>query len=214
MLIMVEMTVQRALNELNTLESRIEKRLLDFRIVGTRKNSESKVSETRETVADFTTNATAIMDSVDALLKRQRQLKQAIMTSNAQTMIEVAGVTYSVMTAIDRKRTIEVEKMVLDNMKHELRKAEVKVSRENDNVEAYIQRQVLAMAGEDLSNKKDEFIVSFEKTYRDKNGWDLVDPLGLRNLIEKREQEILEFELEIDTALTVSNAITKIVIED
>ena len=43
MLIMVEMTVQRALNELNTLESRIEKRLLDFRIVGTRKNSESKV---------------------------------------------------------------------------------------------------------------------------------------------------------------------------
>ena len=214
MLIMVEMTVQRALNELNTLESRIEKRLLDFRIVGTRKNSESKVSETRETVADFTTNATAIMDSVDALLKRQRQLKQAIMTSNAQTMIEVAGVAYSVMTAIDRKRTIEVEKMVLDNMKHELRKAEVKVSRENDNVEAYIQRQVLAMAGGDLSNKKDEFIVSFEKTYRDKNGWDLVDPLGLRNLIEKREQEILEFELEIDTALTVSNAITKIVIED
>ena len=211
---MVEMTVQRALNELNTLESRIEKRLLDFRIVGTRKNSEGKVSETRETVADFTTNATAIMDSVDALLKRQRQLKQAIMTSNAQTMIEVAGVTYSVMTAIDRKRTIEVEKMVLDNMKHELRKAEVKVSRENDNVEAYIQRQVLAMAGGDLSNKKDEFIVSFEKTYRDKNGWDLVDPLGLRNLIEKREQEILEFELEIDTALTVSNAITKIVIED
>ena len=211
---MVEMTVQRALNELNTLESRIEKRLLDFRIVGTRKNSESKVSETRETVADFATNATAIMDSVDALLKRQRQLKQAIMTSNAQTMIEVAGVTYSVMTAIDRKRTIEVEKMVLDNMKHELRKAEVKVSRENDNVEAYIQRQVLAMAGGDLSNKKIALFVSFEKTYRDKNGWDLVDPLGLRNLIEKREQEILEFELEIDTALTVSNAITKIVIVD
>lgn len=211
---MVEMTVQRALNELNTLESRIQKRLQDFRIVGTRKNSENKVSETREMVADFTTNAKAIMDSVDALLKRQRQLKQAIMTSNAQTMIEVAGVTYSVMTAIDRKRTIETEKVVLDCMKHELKKAEAKVSRENDNVETYIQRQVLAMAGGDLSNKKDEFITSFEKTYRDKNGWDLVDPLGLRNLIEKREQEILDFELEIDTALTVSNAITKIVIED
>lgn len=208
------MTVQRALNELNTLESRIQKRLQDFRIVGTRKNSENKVSETREMVADFTTNAKAIMDSVDALLKRQRQLKQAIMTSNAQTMIEVAGVAYSVMTAIDRKRTIETEKVVLDCMKHELKKAEVKVSRENDNVETYIQRQVLAMAGGDLSNKKDEFITSFEKTYRDKNGWDLVDPLGLRNLIEKREQEILDFELEIDTALTVSNAITKIVIED
>ena len=99
-------------------------------------------------------------------------------------------------------------------MKQALRNAETKVSRENDKVEDYIQRQVLAMASGDLANKRDEFITSFEKSYRDKNGWDLVDPLGLRDLIEKREQEILDFELEIDTALTVSNAITKIVIED
>lgn len=211
---MAEMTVQRALNELNTLENRIDKRLSDFRIIGTRKNSESKVSETRETVADFAVRAKAIMDSADALLKRQQQLKHAIMTSNAQTMVEVAGVTYTVMTAIDRKRTIENEKRVLATMKSALRTAETKVSRENDKVEDYIQRQVLAMASGDLANKKDEFITSFEKSYRDKNGWDLVDPLGLRDLIEKREQEILDFELEIDTALTVSNAITKIVIED
>lgn len=210
----MEMTVQRALNELNTLENRIDKRLSDFRIIGTRKNSENRVSETREPVADFAVRAKAIMDSADALLKRQQQLKHAIMTSNAQTMIEVAGVTYSVMTAIDRKRTIESEKQVLACMKQALRNAETKVSRENDKVEDYIQRQVLAMASGDLANKKDEFITSFEKSYRDKNGWDLVDPLGLRDLIEKREQEILDFELEIDTALTVSNAITKIVIED
>ena len=210
----MEMTVQRALNELNTLESRIDKRLSDFRIIGTRKNSENRVSETREPVADFAVRAKAIMDSADALLKRQQQLKRAIMTSNAQTMIEVAGVTYSVMTAIDRKRTIESEKQVLACMKQALRNAETKVLRENDKVEDYIQRQVLAMASGDLANKKDEFITSFEKLYRDKNGWDLVDPLGLRDLIEKREQEILDFELEIDTALTVSNAITKIVIED
>lgn len=210
----MEMTVQRALNELNTLESRIDKRLSDFRIIGTRKNSENRVSETREPVADFAVRAKTIMDSADALLKRQQQLKHAIMTSNAQTMIEVAGVTYSVMTAIDRKRTIESEKQVLACMKQALRNAETKVSCENDKVEDYIQRQVLAMASGDLANKRDEFITSFEKSYRDKNGWDLVDPLGLRDLIEKREQEILDFELEIDTALTVSNAITKIVIED
>lgn len=209
----MEMTVQRALNELNTLENRIDKRLSDFRIVGTRKNSEAKVSETRESVTDFSVRAVATLESVDALLKRQRELKQAIMTSNAQTMIEVAGVTYSVMTAIDRKRTIENEKEVLASMKSALRTAEAKVSRENDKVEDYIQRQVLVMAGGDLANKKDEFITSFEKSYRDKNSWDLVDPLQLRDLIEKREQEILDFELEIDTALTVSNAITKIVIE-
>ena len=136
------------------------------------------------------------------------------MQSNATTMIEVAGVTYSVMTAIDRKRTIENEKLVLKKMKSELSSAEYKVENENAHMESYIQRQTNAMAGGDLSGKKDDYIIAFEKSYREQNAWDLVDPLGVRNLIEQREQEITMFELEIDTALTVSNAITKIEIAD
>ena len=136
------------------------------------------------------------------------------MQSNATTMIEVAGVTYSVMTAIDRKRTIENEKLVLKKMKSELSSAEYKVENENPHMESYIQRQTNAMAGGDLSGKKDDYIIAFEKSYREQNAWDLVDPLGVRNLIEQREQEITMFELEIDTALTVSNAITKIEIAD
>lgn len=210
----MEITVQRALNELKTLEDRLYKRLSSFNLVGTKKNSEERVSETRESVQEFGVNAKAILDSADALLKRQRDLKHAIMESNATTKVTVAGVEYSVMTAIDRKRTIEGEKDVLVKMKQALANAEYKVVTENKRVDEYIQRQTLAMAGGDLSNKKDNFITSFEQSYREKNGWDLVDPLNLRALIEKREQEIMEFELEIDTALTVSNAITKITIPE
>ena len=99
-------------------------------------------------------------------------------------------------------------------MKEVLRNAEYRVVTENKRVDDYIQRQTLAMAGGDLANKKDDFITAFEQSYREKNGWDLVDPLGLRALIEEREQEIMEFELEIDTALTVSNAITTITISE
>ena len=214
MLIMAVMTVQRALNELKIVEDRLHKRLSQFTIIGTKKNSESRVSETREDVAEFKVRATSVLDSVDGLLKRQRDLKHAIMQSNATTMIEVAGVTYSVMTAIDRKRTIENEKLVLKKMKSELSSAEYKVENENAHMESYIQRQTNAMAGGDLSGKKDDYIIAFEKSYHEKNEWDLVDPLGVRNLIEQREQEITMFELEIDTALTVSNAITKIEIAD
>ena len=211
---MAVMTVQRALNELKIVEDRLHKRLSQFTIIGTKKNSESRVSETREDVAEFKVRATSVLDSVDGLLKRQRDLKHAIMRSNATTMIEVAGVTYSVMTAIDRKRTIENEKLVLKKMKSELSSAEYKVENENAHMESYIQRQTNAMAGGDLSGKKDDYIIAFEKSYREQNAWDLVDPLNVRNLIEQREQEITMFELEIDTALTVSNAITKIEIAD
>lgn len=211
---MAEMTVQRALNELKIIDERLSKRLTEFVVVGTKKVSEARVVETRESIVEFENRAKGVLDSVDGLLKRQQELKHAIMTSNATTKIEVAGKTYSVMTAIDRKRTIEKEKLVVKYMRDALICAEYKVSQENDKMESYIQRQTNAMAGGDLSSKKDDYIIAFEKSYREQNSWDLVDPLKLRDLIEQREQEISMFELEIDTALTVSNAITKIEIED
>lgn len=211
---MAEMTVQRALNELKIIDERLSKRLTEFVVVGTKKVSEARVVETRESIVEFENRAKGVLDSVDGLLKRQQELKHAIMTSNATTKIEVAGKTYSVMTAIDRKRTIENEKLVVKYMRDALIRAEYKVSQENDKMESYIQRQTNAMAGGDLSSKKDDYIIAFEKSYREQNSWDLVDPLKLRDLIEQREQEISMFELEIDTALTVSNAITKIEIED
>ena len=211
---MAEMTVQRALNELKIIDERLSKRLTEFVVIGTKKVSEARVVETRESIVEFENRAKGVLDSVDGLLKRQQELKHAIMTSNATTMIEVAGKTYSVMTAIDRKRTIEKEKLVVKYMRDALIRAEYKVNQENDKMESYIQRQTNAMAGGDLSSKKDDYIIAFEKSYREQNSWDLVDPLKLRDLIEQREQEISMFELEIDTALTVSNAITKIEIED
>lgn len=211
---MTEMTVQRALNELKIIDERLSKRLAEFVVIGTKKVSEARVVETRESIVEFENRAKGVLDSVDGLLKRQQELKHAIMTSNATTMIEVAGKTYSVMTAIDRKRTIENEKLVVRHMRDALARAEYKVNQENDKMESYIQRQTNAMAGGDLSSKKDDYIIAFEKSYREQNSWDLVDPLKLRDLIEQREQEISMFELEIDTALTVSNAITKIEIED
>lgn len=211
---MAEMTVQRALNELKIIDERLSKRLTEFVVIGTKKVSEARVVETRESIVEFENRAKGVLDSVDGLLKRQQELKHAIMTSNATTMIEVAGKTYSVMTAIDRKRTIENEKLVVRHMRDALARAEYKVNQENDKMESYVQRQTNAMAGGDLSSKKDDYIIAFEKSYREQNSWDLVDPLKLRDLIEQREQEISMFELEIDTALTVSNAITKIEIED
>ena len=211
---MAEMTVQRALNELKIIDERLNKRLQEFTIIGTKKVSETRVVETRESVVEFENRAKGALDSVDGLLKRKNALKHAIMQSNATTMIEVGGKTYSVMTAIDRKRTIESEKMVVRHMREALGFAEYKVNQENDKMESYIQRQTNAMASGDLSSKKDDYIIAFEKSYREQNSWELVDPLKVRDLIEKREQEISMFELEIDTALTVSNAITKIEIED
>lgn len=207
-------TVQRALNELKTLDNRLEKRLSDFIVIGTKKNGESRVSETRESIEDFAVRAKSNLDSANDLLKRKRLLKKAIMESSAKTMIVVAGVEYSVMEAIDRKRTIENEKYVLDVIKRKFNSAEYEVSKSNRKMEEYIQDYTTTMASGDMSNKKSDFVVAFEKSYREANEWQLVDPLNLRKLIEEMEKEIEEFELEIDTALTISNATTVIEISE
>ena len=103
---MAVMTVQRALNELKIVEDRLHKRLSQFTIIGTKKNSESRVSETREDVAEFKVRATSVLDSVDGLLKRQRDLKHAIMQSNATTMIEVKylNVIITPVLNVERRR--------------------------------------------------------------------------------------------------------------
>ena len=73
---MAVMTVQRALNELKIVEDRLHKRLSQFTIIGTKKNSESRVSETREDVAEFKVRATSVLNHVDVLIIHQQNLKR------------------------------------------------------------------------------------------------------------------------------------------
>ena len=49
--------------------------------------------------------------------------------------------------------------------------------------------------------------------YRSQNGWDIIDPLKIDDLIAKLEEEILNFETNVDVALSQSNALTYITIE-
>ena len=70
---MAEMTVQRALNELKIIDERLSKRLTEFVVVGTKKVSEARVVETRESIVEFENRAKGVLDSVDGLLKRQQE---------------------------------------------------------------------------------------------------------------------------------------------
>ncbi len=65
---MAEMTVQRALNELKIIDERLSKRLAEFVVIGTKKVSEARVVETRESIVEFENRAKGVLDSVDGLL--------------------------------------------------------------------------------------------------------------------------------------------------
>ena len=54
---------------------------------------------------------------------------------------------------------------------------------------------------------------SLRKTYIENNTYDLIDPLGVANVIKSLEDEINKFNTEIDAALSCSNALTVIEFE-
>lgn len=58
-----------------------------------------------------------------------------------------------------------------------------------------------------------EAMKALRKTYIENNKYDLIDPLDVASIMEKLENEINEFETEVDAALSVSNALTVIEFE-
>ena len=51
------------------------------------------------------------------------------------------------------------------------------------------------------------------QAYIDANSYELVDPLGVQDILAKMEADIASFTANVDAALSVSNAITKIEVE-
>ena len=61
--------------------------------------------------------------------------------------------------------------------------------------------------------KNTEGIEQFSKAYRKSNGWEVVDVIDLKSLIDKLEKEITIFYYDVDVVLSESNATTFIDIE-
>jgi hypothetical protein len=60
-------------------------------------------------------------------------------------------------------------------------------------------------AVEEIENTKKQFILN--------NTFELIDPLKVKDKIDILEKEISDFESEIDAALSVSNAVTELIVE-
>ena len=118
--------------------------------------------------------------------------------------------------AIERKRSIELDKELLETMKTQYRKTLSEVQRNNDNVERELKELLDTRMSSDSKDSKNSNNnnLEFATSYRDMNEWELIDPLGLEKAIKQLELEIDEFEADVDSSLSEINAITKIVIPD
>jgi len=211
----MKMSITRALNEVKLLDAKIQKKINESSFVSCKMNKSAKLIDGVTTPEEFTQLAKSNMQSILDLTNRRKDIKTKIVQSNANTEVEIAGIKMTVADAIERKSSIEIDRSLLNRMKSEYRAVTGYIAQRNQQLEDKISKLVDSLVG---SDKKDTNMVKtaeeLAQNTRDNESYVILDPLKLLKSIETLEQEIMEFESNVDFVLSESNSITSIEIED
>lgn len=198
-------SITRSLVELKTIDGRINK-IIDGGLFMTFK---TKSKNTRYNEEDFKKSATADFQSVTDLIKRRDQIKNAIVLSNATTMVEIAGAKMTVSQAIEFKNTIAYKVALLATLKQQRQMVIVDVDAHRQKVQNKVDENIRIICGKDAKPDAATLkMVSDGITAGDPV--DVYDPLNLDKVIEGMEREIEDFRANVDFVLSESNAITLI----
>ncbi len=195
-------TVTRGLVELKTLDRRIKKALDSAVFITYKCKSEDS---TKEKITD--TKCQQITD----LIERRKNLKAAIVQSNAITKVVISKNKYSVAEAIERKNSIAYDQSLLNEMKEQLGYVTSRVEIYNEKVQGKLDGMLEKSFGSNQKTNVAE-LQSFSESYLKSNRAEVVDPFKLSEKIEKLEDDIMKFESEVDLILSESNATTRIVV--
>lgn len=146
-------------------------------------------------------------------INRYGALKSAISQYNASATVSIGGKTYTIAAALDYKNNgIQMKKLLLEKLKKQYVAAKNKIALENGDKLDRALADAASKFFEGTVKANTAEYMQFAADYRDDNGFVLVDPIGIEAAIRNLEDEISEFEAEVDTAITASNAITEITI--
>jgi len=205
----MKMTIHRALAELKLLDKRIDKQIKDsvpFCVVKKKDEKQVNGMSLEEYNKKVEGNFNAIID----LIKRREQIKAKIMHSNTITKVNVAGEEMTVAEAIERKNTIEYKKKLLNRLRADLQMALDEMENGNiillDKLESFLE----ATLGDNPSSKEIETV---SEMFKEKNELKLYNPINIEKKIEKLEEEIEDFLMEVDFVLSESNSKTTIEID-
>ena len=206
--------VHRALAELKTIDKRISDAVAESVLVTANKHQNKKIDGV--SLNDYRDKMKSSYQRVKDLIKRRNAIKTAVVNSNAVTTVVVCGTTYTVAAAIDLKNHgMAGKKLLLRAMKHQLNVAQEKISRySGENIERMAEQYILNIIQSQPKDAKassdSEAMKKMRQEYIENNTFDLLDPIGVSEKIQELENEINEFEAEIDAVLSTSNAMTMI----
>ena len=207
------MTVHKALCELKMLDKRINESIMSAEFCRANKHSNVKIDG--GTIAEYEAAAVSKYQSTMDMIIRRDAIKRAVVASNAVTEVTIGGNRYTVADAVElRRHGLSYRRTLLQAMTLQLKRVRSAIEQKNGEeltraadkmVEVYYGRQT------DVKAITEEMKATREKFIED-NTYELLDPIRVENRIRELDKEITAFETEVDSALSVSNAVTEITV--
>ena len=204
-----KMTVHKALAELKTLDDRINSEITGSVFVRANRHNNMKIFG--KTISDFMADTESSYQSVKALINRRNAMKRAVVLSNAITKVNIGGVEYTVAEAIEMnnhgmENLVELRNCLREQYSSVKRMVE---SENGDKLVKACENYIQATFGtKDKVNNPD--IETAQKVYMANNTYDIVTGFDIEKVIKELTDRIDAFKAEVDSALSVSNALTVI----
>lgn len=207
-----KMTIHKALCELKVIGDRITKEQGRMPFVFVNEHANKKVRGVD--LPEYIELMKSAYQSVVDLIARREAIKRAVVKSNASTVVVIGDKEYTVAEAIEMKNHgMEFQKSLLQKMVWELKQAQAAAEDANGQrlqtrADGYIKNLYgttdMKSLAKEAVEERDKFI--------EQHTSELVDPMKLAEKISSLDREINAFMVEVDAALSCSNAITEIVI--
>lgn len=208
----VKMSVTRALVELKTLDTQINRAVNQGVFVTVTKGlSDQKVVNDGKctSVEDATRQIQGSFDKVSELIERRQKIKSAIVKSNANTLVQIAGREMSVAEAIELKTSISNKQEFLTALQRQVGTAVYTVETSNKALDEQINKLLEATFGKDKKVSEEESKVIIDSQKKTKV-LEVLDPFNIQKKIEELNSEIESVTSQLDFILSESNAKTEI----
>lgn len=216
------MLVTQALDERDLLSKKISDKINKARFVDVIKPNEEKVFNEKVSKEDFSKEAAATYQQIMDLITRYQKIDEAIVASNANTIISTSYGDFTVAAAISLRSRMRSDDDFYVNTNFE-RELQEKLERDynmtvtfcdqkNAQLQATAENMRLSILGKDTKAKDDKPLGVVE-AYVKENTTELVDPLDVKKKMEALQEKRDVLLKELDTQIKVSNATTFITIE-
>lgn len=212
-----KMLVTQALDQRDLLVKKICDKIRKASFTETKKHNEEKVMERRVTQKEFEKEARSSYQQIIDLIHWYDKVDQAILRSNAETIIETSYGTMSIANALALRSRLSCsnaydsdsnfEGNLMMKLQEELNEKIRVMEQKNKGLQNAAETMRLSILGKDTKTK-DETPLKVVDVYVQENTTELIDPLNVRKKIDElneRRETILN---ELDTKIKVSNATT------